>query len=57
MVFHSDLQFWPGSAVAVCAVTNVVAINAALIPAAARRFFFISSGPLMSLGMLSLNPH
>ena len=41
MVFHSDLQFWPGAADAVPAEATVVVMSAALIPAATMMFFFI----------------
>jgi hypothetical protein len=39
MVFHSVLQFWPGSAEAVSAATTGVVMSAAPIPAAATTFF------------------
>src|ERR1700692_2076837 len=41
MVFHSVLQFWPGSAEAVWAATTGVVMSAAPIPAAAMRFFIV----------------
>ncbi|OBB67252.1 hypothetical protein A5781_10905 [Mycobacterium sp. 852002-30065_SCH5024008] len=39
MVFHSVLQFWPGSAEAVSAATTGMVMSAAPIPAAAMTFF------------------
>ncbi len=41
MVFHSVLQFWPGSAEAVSAATTGVVMSAAPIPAAAMTFFIV----------------
>lgn len=41
MVFHSVLQFWPGSAEAVSAAITGAVMSAAPIPAAARTFFIV----------------
>lgn len=63
MVFHSVLQFWPGSAEAVSATTTGVVMSAAPIPAAARIFFMTSYhcddlpvGEVFSVGAFRVMP-
>ncbi|OBG38132.1 hypothetical protein A5673_15635 [Mycobacterium sp. E3198] len=41
IVFHSVLQFWPGSAEAVSAATTVAVMSTAPIQAAAMTFFIV----------------